>query len=450
MKEYNSNILELNEEYKNIIEDNRQECYKSGQEVLDYILNSTAKYHGRCVRALYMPKLFTDKDIEYFEAVITELYEIFDIIFKEYIENKEYRKLFGFSKELEELMLRKPLYKCNVPISRIDLFLNETTGEFKFCEFNTDGSSAMNEDRELNIAATRSYAYKKFAQKYKLSTFELFDSWVNAVKVIYSTYKKRKDNPHVAIVDFMESATSNEFLIFAEHFEKNGMTCEVCEIRDLKYNGKKLISPTGKEIDIIYRRAVTSDIMSNYVDVAEFIAAVKDENVCLIGDFRTQIVHNKVLFKVLHDDMTMQLLSENQRKYIKAHVPYTVSLKSGKFDYEQVISNKDKWLIKPEDLYGSKGLCAGVECENTEQWKKAIDNNINKDYLLQEFCIPYKTTNIDLMYDENAEFRGYSNLTGLFVYNGKLSGVYSRTSNSDIISTQYSEMSLPTVIVSTK
>lgn len=40
----------------------------------------------------------------------------------------------------------------------------------------------------------------------------------------------------------------------------------------------------------------------------------------------------------------------------------------------------------------------------------------------------------------------YFHLTGLFVYAGKMQGIYSRVSRTEIISTQYSEMSLPTVI----
>ncbi len=54
--------------------------------------------------------------------------------------------------KLEELILNRPTYYSPIPIARIDIFYNEKTGDFKFCEFNTDGTSAMNEDRKLNIA----------------------------------------------------------------------------------------------------------------------------------------------------------------------------------------------------------------------------------------------------------------------------------------------------------
>ncbi len=131
-----------------------------------------------------------------------------------------------------ELILREKRYDCNIPIARIDIFYNEDTGDFKFCEFNTDGSSAMNEDRELNIGIKRTLGYKQLSELYDLSTFELFDSWAEKSLEIYHSAKCAVKRPHVAIVDFMESATNNEFEIFAESYRKLGLSCEICEIRN--------------------------------------------------------------------------------------------------------------------------------------------------------------------------------------------------------------------------
>ena len=55
------------------------------------------------------------------------------------MEDEKYRKLFPFSKELEELILCDSGYSQPLPIARIDLFFNEDDFSFKFCEFNADG-----------------------------------------------------------------------------------------------------------------------------------------------------------------------------------------------------------------------------------------------------------------------------------------------------------------------
>ena len=189
-----SKIKDLAKEYRSIVEKELVGHGASAKEISNYIQNSTAKYHGRCVRTLYIPKLFTLDQVALFEQLIETLYGIFYKVMEQYRMDEDYRKLFGFDERLEKLILREPTYDCPLPIARIDIFLDEETGDFHFCEFNTDGSSAMNEDRELNNAIKLTKAYKEFLTRYELKTFELFDSWVEEFLEIYGTYKHKKNN----------------------------------------------------------------------------------------------------------------------------------------------------------------------------------------------------------------------------------------------------------------
>ncbi len=443
----------LNYEYKELVAGKEDAHRESALGIREYLMNSTAKYHGRVVRTLYLPKLFTPREISVFNQAIKELYGIFDKVYTEFERNESYRSLFGFSPELEELILRQKKYSCNIPIARIDIFYDEETGDFKFCEFNTDGTSAMNEDRELNIAFSQTKAYQEFAKAHSLSSFELFDTWVDEVLKLYEEFAAHgvADLPNVAIVDFMESATENEFKIFVERFEKRGCKAEICDIRNIRWDGERCITPTGMKVDVIYRRAVTSDILSHMDEVQDFIAAVKSDSICLLGDFRTQIVHNKVLYKILHMHETMRLLTRREQEFVKAHVPYTVALDEmfapGNEDlHADVLGCKNNWIIKPEDSYGSRGVHAGVEYESDEEWEQILSENRGRKYILQAFNNPYELLNIDYT-EESYRWVNASNLTGLFVYNEKLCGAYSRISFVKMISTQYSEMSSPTVLV---
>lgn len=442
----------LNYEYKELVAGKEEEHRASALGIREYLMQSTAKYHGRVVRTLYFPKLFTPREIAVFDRAVKELYGIFDKVYEEFERNESYRRLFGFSPELEELILREKKYSCNIPIARIDIFYNEETGDFKFCEFNTDGTSAMNEDRELNIAFSKTRAYQEFAKAHRLSSFELFDTWVDEVLKLYEEFAIGvADLPRVAIVDFMESATENEFKIFVERFEKRGCKAEICDIRDIRWDGSKCTTPSGMEVDVIYRRAVTSDILSHMDEVQDFIAAAKSNRVCLLGDFRTQIAHNKVLYKILHMEQTKQLLTKKEQMYVRAHVPYTIALDEvfaagNEALLTDVLGNKDGWIIKPEDSYGSRGVHAGVEHESDEEWAQILSENRGKKYILQAFNNPYELLNVDFSEDDY-RWVSASNLTGLFVYNGNLRGAYSRISFVKMISTQYSEMSSPTVLV---
>ena len=88
-----------------------------------------------------------------------------------------------------------------------------------------------------------------------------------------------------------------------------------------------------------------------------------------------------------------------------------------------------------------------MECASKEEWKEIVDAHRIEGYLVQEFCVPYLTENIDFSKGADAEFIKVSNLTGLFVYDGIFQGIYSRVSRGKIISTQYSEIALPSVLV---
>ena len=441
-------ITDLNLEYCETVAKEKEAHAQSALKEISYMNSSTAKYHGRCVSTLYVPKLFMEEDISRFRQLVKELYAIFEKVICRYREDAAYRRLFGFSERLEELILRAPRYKSSIPIARIDIFYNEETKDFKFCEFNTDGSSAMNEDRELNHAFCLTLGHKKLSEAYQLRTFELFDSWVEASLRIYGEADGAKEKPYVAIVDFMESATDNEFAVFADSYRAHGLECEVCEIRKLRYKGGALYGEGGKPIDLIYRRAVTSDIMAHYEEVSDFIAAVKDGAVCLIGDFTTQIVHNKVLYRVLHHPMTQAFLTESERAYVKSHVPYTALMTDAGLPYDEIITEKDRFILKPLDSYGSKGVFAGVEYASRQEWKEVVDAHRVEGYLAQEFQMPYQTKNIDFSKGADTDFISVSNLTGLFVYDGQFQGIYSRVSRGKMISTQYSEIALPSVYVS--
>lgn len=441
----------LNYRYKKLVLGAEASHTESAAAIRGYLLSSTAKYHNRVVKTLYLPKLFTRKETAVFDRTINILYGIFDKVIAEYEKNETYRRMFGFPKELEELILRRPRYRCNIPIARIDLFYNEETGDFRFCEFNTDGTSAMNEDRELNTAFERGKAYREFRETFPLQKFELFDTWVEEALSLYREYAKDSQAlPSVAIVDFMEHATTNEFLVFRERFEKKGCQAMLCDIRKLVWDGTHCRSEDGTKIDLIYRRAVTSDILAHFDEVGDFLDAVRADAVCLLGDFRTQIVHNKILFKLLHSQETLRLLSKEEQTFIRAHVPLTISLDELNLpEYEwvkqDVLSRKDNWIIKPEDSYGSQGVHAGVELPDQESWNLLLQKLQGEHYILQQFNAPYRLDNIDLL-SEDAKWVDTGNLTGLFVYNGKFSGIYSRISFDQMISTQYNEMSLPTVI----
>lgn len=437
-------LSEIEVYYKNDIANNLDKHEKSGKEALDYMDHSTAKYHGKTIYSLYVPKILNEETVQVFKQTAETMASIMQKVIREYQKNADYRKLFGFSKRIEELILHNPLYKNILPVCRVDIFYNESDGSFYFCELNTDGSSSMNEDRELCKAFEKTALYKNLNIDYEIKSFELFDSLVDAFLSNYETYPYKAAKPTVAIVDFLELGCSmEEFEQFRKSFEKRGVKAYVCDIRSLHLCKDRLCMENGEVVDLIYRRAVTSDICEREAEVQDFMEAVLTHKVCCMGSFCTQAVHDKSLFYILRHEMTGRLLTEEENRFVAEHIPYTEELTESVVAKLRVLEEKERWLIKPKNSYGARGIYAGVRCSLSE-WEKVVRENQDTNYIVQQFVMPYQTANIDFHKDEPV-LRNYSNLTGLYVYNGRFAGVYSRQSENEIISSAYDENDIATV-----
>ncbi|MBR1738427.1 MAG: hypothetical protein IJ736_15720, partial [Firmicutes bacterium] len=341
-------------------------------------------------------------------------------------------------------------YEGFLPIMRMDLFYNEDTTEFQFCEINTDGTAAMLRDYELQKILIHNPAHQFVSSRYDLYSFELFDTWVRTFLSLYNGYHAKRENPNIAIVDFLENATLKEFEEFVRRFQNNGVNCEICDIRSLKFKNGSLYSAEGKRIDAVYRRAVTADVMAHYAEVTDFLDAVRNDAVFIAGVFATQIIHTKWLFYVLHHVRTKSFLTEEERLFVMKHIPFTVEFSAEYITQQDVLEKKDQFILKPMDAYASKGIyAAGREC-STQQWKTLIKDLYGKGYICQQYCEQYLTDNIDIAWGDG-KWHHFINMPGLYTYNGVFTGVLMRTAcEENIITAHENERTVPVFVVKGK
>jgi len=426
------------------IEDHFEEARQDFADIQQAVKNSVLCYNNRCVQGLAIPKVYSRQDADLMFAFTQGCFGVFNKVIDRYFADESYRRLFPFSPELERLILTDPGYACRVPMARVDFFFNEETRAIKLCEINTDGTSAMNEDRILGGLLHMNRAYQSFAETHECRPFELFDSWVGELLAIYREHSHSDALPFVAIVDFLDKATLHEFKQFAAAFESRSVRAEIVDIREIQYKGGRLLTANGDQIDAIYRRAVTSDIMANYDQVQPFIEGALNNAACLIGGFRTQIIHNKALFGILHREETLSFLTPGEQAFVLRHVPLTYPLLPSFIKKHNVLAEKNRWLIKPYDSYGSRGVYAGLDCAQ-EEWERLVRACAGDGYLMQEYCAPYRSMNIDFS-DEQPKKRPFCNITGVFCYNERPYGIYSRLSKGNVISSQYDEKTIATVV----
>ncbi|MBQ9031446.1 MAG: glutathionylspermidine synthase family protein [Parasporobacterium sp.] len=438
---------EVFEAYKEQIKAHPEENRRGALAVRDSLEHSPLFWNDCVDKTVQIPKIYDEQTIEEFRRITKVTHRIFEKVIREYREKADFRALFPFSKELEELILLPAPYPGELPIARFDLFYQEDTGKFYFCEINTDGTAAMLRDLEMGKALINNPAHQAVIRQYDLEPFELFDTWVETFLNLYNTWPKKKDCPNVAMVDFLENATLRDFEEFARRFQKAGVNCEICDIRRLEYRDGVLYSPTGNRIDAIYRRAVTADIMDHYQEVSAFLDAVREDAVFLAGAFATQIIHTKWLFYVLHHERTKAFLEEEELAFIKEHVPLTVEFAPEYITLDEVQKNKDAYIIKPMDAYASKGVYAAGREYGQKEWETLAGELYGKRHICQQYCPQYLTDNIDYAWGDG-EWHPYINMPGLYVYNGVFSGILMRMAcGENIIVAHENERTVPAFTV---
>jgi hypothetical protein len=172
------------------------------------------------------------------------------------------------------------------------------------------------------------------------------------------------------------------------------------------------------------------------------IRAIAARGVRVAGGFHTHVAHCKQLFVVLHQPETTALLTKEEAHFVRRHVPYTTRLDNRHIDLGAIKADKNNWIIKPEDGYASKGVFAGID-QTEEDWDEIIDSCSAKPYIVQTFCRQYATPNARLTprdaqeqseQDPDALALGpWNNLTGLYLYGGRFSGLFVRAGQKGII-----------------
>lgn len=412
---------------------------ESRREALSYMESSTAIVHHEVVACSFLPRLFNAETYTTFKRTAETMHRILVRVMQRYLDDPEYRTIFSFDPRLEELILLPRGYDALLPFARVDVFLDEDDYRIGFCEFNADGSSGMNENREITNSIVDSESFKRFAGQHEVHPCELFESWVEEFLAIYETYEHRVDEPHIAICDYLENAVVDEFKVFAHLFAERGVACSIYDVRELSFDGRELKGPDGKRVDAIWRRSVTNDVIEHWDESQALIEAVRAEKVALIGSFAGHIVHDKQIFEALMHPKTVEMLDAEEIGFIEQTIPTTAFLDDEHVDLAQIRTNRCEWIIKPTDHYGADDVYAGAYVDE-KAWNELIDRFANgaagEPFLVQRYITPFKTltlppdTHIAELTDDQVRERThgepYNNLSGLYLYNGTFQGVFSR------------------------
>ena len=420
----------FNDEYSlelyKIVREDEDMYYRDFVDFIAKTKVSKAIYHGEPIPMTYQGLFYNKKNRSDFVYISNILMSITDKITKEFVENPEYRKLFQLEPTIEQLVLHNPGYDVPVPICRYDVFYDGVN--YMLCELNTDGSSAMNEDNTLGQLLIQTKAMQKFMEKHDVENVDMFTPWVWETADMYKKYVSDK-KPNIAIVDNLEVGTPNEFDEFKRVYEENGFNCEIIDIRDLEYKNGKLCHG-DYVIDLVYRRIVTLELLKIKDQIKPFLDAYMDNAFFMVGSFRSQLMHSKLIFEIFRDEQTQALLNNEEKKFIDEHVPFTKKIEER--DAYEIIMNKDKYIFKPIDGYASLGIYVGSEMREEELQEK-LPEFIRTGYVFQEYYDMNKCEFLEFE-EKSPVLNKFTQVVGLFIYNKHFVAPYTRIGKDNVVS----------------
>jgi len=272
--------------------------------------------------------------------------------------------------------------------ARLDGFLTGQ-GDFHFVEYNADSPGGLGYGDALGEIFQRMPVMREFGKRFPFRTFPVRSFTFTA---LLSAYKRwgGKGLPTIAIIDWRDAPTLNEFFLFRDFFQARGCQVQIGSPEDLHYDGTQLFL-NDFPVDLIYKRVIVGELLQEFGLDHPLYQAVRDHAVCMVNGFGVQMLFKKIVFALLSNPKYQIAFNTETLQSIRKHIPWTRKLGESKTTYGSetvdlipfVLTNRENIVLKPNGEYGGKGVLLGWQCDDS-QWEAAIQAALQSSYVVQE------------------------------------------------------------------
>ncbi len=364
------------------------------------------------------------------------LFEAFQSMTHAALANDELLEELGVSEKEARWARLEPGYKDVAVNSRLDTFLH--ADGFAFLEYNGENPAGIGDQRPLRELFFRIPAVLRFLEAHPHHFPAPRVRLIESLETAYRQFGGQKTSPNIAIVDWVGVDTQAEFVLLAEHFEDHGYKTTICDPNDLVYkNG--VLSSGEFEIDVFYKRVLIHEFLDRFDEQHALYRALADSSVCMINSFRSKLPHKKASFALLTDERYEKLFTREQREVIDAHVPWTRTVGECRTKYQgqdvdlldHIRSEKQRFVLKPNDDYGGHGISFGWESDES-QWDDAIQRALAEEFVVQERV---RVDKVDMpVFDDSEAFMEALNVDfDPFLFNGRVEGGMVRLGSGSLV-----------------
>ena len=293
------------------------------------------------------------------------------------------------------LIERDPGFADPSPVSRIDAFYLPEDGVFHLTEYNAETPAGAAYGDALADAFLALPVMRSFLRKFDVRPLLARHDVLHALLGAYAQWRRKHSGnspavPRIAILDWKEVPTYNEFVLWVDYFRARGLEARIVDPRDTELQGGRL-SAGGEPIDLIYKRVLISELVEQGGRDHPVVRAVQSGAVCMVNPFRCKLLHKKASLAVLSDERNVALFSDAEREAIGAHIPWTRVVEERKTRHGErtvdlvpfIIERRDRLVLKPNDAYGGAGIVLGWDVDGAA-WERAVRGALAEPFVVQE------------------------------------------------------------------
>jgi len=420
------------EDYHRLLRDDKALVQELEARFFERMRQARLTFGGRVLCAFPRPNFVAPSDYEEIRGVCRGIFRAVEKV--EARLGEELWDRVDLTPEERDLVRIDPGYRRSSPTSRLDSFI--TTDAYRFVELNAESPAGIAYNEMLVDIFLDLPVMKRFQERWRLRRFQARERLLETLLACHREAGGKEERPTIAIVDYDEVPTRSEHHLFRDFFEAKGYPSLVCDPRQLSYEGGRL-RHEGTAIDIVYKRLLTNEFLEKVDLLQPLLAAIRERAVTVVNPFRCKPIHKKAIFAVLTDDEVQPMLTEDERRAIAAHVPWTRRVREGRTSRRGdeidlvpwVRAHRDLLVLKPNDEYGGKGVAIGWEASESE-WDEALASALRGSYVVQEKVDLQRESFPELAPD--LRFRDLIVDLDPFVFQGEVEGFLTRLSGTSL------------------
>ncbi len=352
------------------------------------------------------PRFFTPAQYAALGRRIAGLMHAFNTAHRAAMADPALRAQFRLAEWEESLLTTGPRAAISSPTARLDAFIVDDAGDggtFALTEVNgeTPAGAGFNDtltDTFLELPAMRAFVRRWHA----LPIFAHY----GIVEAVLGAWRRWADGagrptrgvaPRVAILDWDDVPTRQEFLMFQAFFRAQGVDCVIADPRAAEYRDGDL-GLGGAPVDVIYKRVLLSELVERAGADADVLRAWQAGAVCMVNPPDGKILHKKASLAVLSDERNAGLFDDAARAAIADGIPWTRVVEERRTVHDgqavdlvpHLTANRERFVLKPNDEYGGTGIVLGWTVDQGD-WERAVARALAEPYVVQQrVAIPFE------------------------------------------------------------